>query len=300
MPDKNIYSLTLVLPQKDGAALTRLAGLIAKVDGILVGEMTVLSPQKAIDIKFSAPSQNDVKKQIANMLETEHLKVDFCIQSSGNRRKRLLICDMDSTLIGQECIDELADYAGVKAHVSEITERAMRGELDFDQALSERVGLLKDLPLSNLQNCFDERIALNKGAGVLAATMKKHGAKTVIVSGGFTYFTERIAKMAGFEHNQANTLIDDGAVLTGKVGRPILGRIAKKDALENFSNNSGGPASAVAIGDGANDLAMIQAAGLGIAYKAKPIVAQAAQCAIDHTDLTTALYFQGFKDEDFA
>lgn len=206
---------------------------------------------------------------------------------------------MDSTLIGQECIDELADYAGVKDRVSEITERAMRGEIGFEGALKERVSLLKGLPISSLQTCFHNRISLNDGAETLAQTMQAHGAKTVIVSGGFTFFTSRIAKLAGFESHQANTLIENGDSLSGEVGLPILGRQAKLDALKHHSAPFGGPETAIAIGDGANDLAMITAAGLGIAYYAKPTVAAAAHCAINYTDLTTALYFQGYSTDSF-
>ena len=207
---------------------------------------------------------------------------------------------MDSTLIGQECINELADFAGFKDHVAQITEKAMRGEIGFDGALKERVALLKDLPLSTLQTCFEERITLNRGADILARTMKAHGAETVVVSGGFTFFSERVAKAAGFEHHHANILLDNGQLLTGEVKQPILGREAKLATMRDYTRGMGGPISAIAIGDGANDLDMIIGAGLGIAYRAKPAVAAAADCAINHTDLTTALYFQGFKDEDFA
>lgn len=214
-------------------------------------------------------------------------------------RKRLLISDMDSTIIGQECIDELADAVGLKARISEITERAMRGELDFDTALTERVAMLKGLPLGELERTLSERITLNPGARTLIATMKAHGAATLLVSGGFTYFTSRVAGLAGFAGHQGNTLIDDGAALTGEVGRPILGREAKRMALlEAVRALGAGPEDALAMGDGANDLDMIRAAGLGVAYKAKPVVAAEATAAIRHTDLTAALYFQGYTAAD--
>jgi phosphoserine phosphatase len=300
MPDTNIHNITFVLSSAHTGTLDKIAGFVADIPSIFVQDIEVLSPARAIDLTADIEGVTNERSDIDKLLQQFDINADFCIQPSNTRRKQLLICDMDSTLIGQECIDELADYAGVKQYVSEITERAMLGELDFEQALTERVGLLKDLPLEKLQDCFDERIKLNEGAQTLAATMKKNGATTVIVSGGFTFFTDRIADKAGFDHNQANTLIDDGSKLTGEVGQPILGRDAKKQALEHFSAGIGGPKSALAIGDGANDLAMIQSAGLGIAYKAKPIVANAAHCAIQHTDLTTALYFQGFKDSEFA
>ena len=174
----------------------------------------------------------------------------------------------------------------------------MRGEIDFEGALTERVGLLKGLDLSVLQRCYTDRITINDGAKTLCKTMKAHGAKTVIVSGGFTFFTERIAKACGFEHHHANVLLSDRHTLAGKVQMPILGREAKREALESYSANIGGPANAIAIGDGANDLAMIQASGLGAAYYAKPAVAAAAHCAITCTDLRSALYYQGFSDDE--
>ena len=224
---------------------------------------------------------------------------DWAITPAANRRKRLLISDMDSTIIGQECLDELADFAGLKAEVSAITERAMRGELDFAGALTQRVAMLKGLNLSALEACHAERVRLNAGAQELVATMKAHGARAVLVSGGFRYFTSRVAAMAGFEADRANTLIDDGAVLTGAVGQPILGREAKLTALLEETAALGLTADdALAMGDGANDLDMIRAAGLGIAYKAKPIVAAETRARIEHTDLRAALFFQGYAISD--
>ena len=215
-------------------------------------------------------------------------------------RKRLLISDMDSTIIGQECIDEIADAVGLKAKISEITERAMRGELDFEAALTERVAMLKGLPLGALARTLEERITLNPGARTLIATMKAHGARTLLVSGGFTYFTSRVAELAGFESHQGNTLIDDGAALTGEVGRPILGREAKRTALLEAAAALGASADdTLAMGDGANDLDMIRASGLGVAYRAKPVVAAEAAGSIRHTDLTAALFFQGYKASEF-
>ncbi|OYW43426.1 MAG: phosphoserine phosphatase SerB [Rhodobacterales bacterium 12-64-8] len=225
--------------------------------------------------------------------------VDWAITPSANRKKRLLISDMDSTIIGQECLDELADFAGLKAEVSAITERAMRGELDFAGALTQRVAMLKGLGLEALAACHNERVRLNPGARELVATMKAHGARCVLVSGGFRYFTSRVAAMAGFEADRANTLIDDGARLTGGVGQPILGREAKLSALLEETAAFGGTAGdAVAMGDGANDLDMIKAAGLGVAYKAKPVVAAQTRARIEHTDLRAALFFQGYGVSD--
>jgi len=279
------YVLTLVLPKAN------------KVFGVSSPDML---SELAADVTLSQERAADLKDKIAAMIESSGIKVDYCLQPQKQRKKSLLICDMDSTLIGQECIDELADYAGVKDKVSAITERAMRGEIGFDGALKERVGLLKGLSLDTLQDCFDTRIHLNSGARILAQTMKQDGAKTVIVSGGFTFFTHRVAAAAGFDHHHANSLLDDGTHLSGEVGLPILGRDAKKQRLDEYAAPIGGPSSALAIGDGANDLAMIQAAGLGIAYYAKPAVAAAAHCQIRYTDLTTALYFQGYKASEFA
>jgi phosphoserine phosphatase len=226
--------------------------------------------------------------------------VDICVQPAAGRKKRLLIADMDSTIINVECIDELADFAGVKAKVSEITERAMRGELDFEGALRERVAMLKGLPLGDLQRAYDERVRLNPGARTLVRTMTAHGAKAFLVSGGFDFFTSRVAAAAGFDANRANTLIEDGDVLAGTVGTPILGREAKLAALKEEAANLGVPLSAtLAVGDGANDLAMIEASGLGVAYRAKPVVAAQAHAKVDHADLTALLYFQGYQASEF-
>jgi phosphoserine phosphatase len=227
--------------------------------------------------------------------ETPAAGTDWAITTTRNRRKRLLISDMDSTIIGQECLDELADFAGLKAEVSAITERAMRGELDFAGALTQRVAMLKGLNLSALEACHRERVRLNPGARELVATMKAHGARCVLVPGGFRYFTSRVAQMAGFQADRANTLNDDGVALTGEVGLPILGREAKLVALLEETAAFGGTADdAIAMGDGANDLDMIRAAGLGVAYKAKPIVAAETRARIEHTDLRAALFFQGY------
>lgn len=229
-----------------------------------------------------------------------HHATDAAVQPVANRRKALLLADMDSTIINVECLDELADYAGVKAQVAEITERAMRGELEFEGALRERVGMLKGLSLSALQAAYDERVRLNPGAGTLIRTMAANGARCVLVSGGFTFFTSRVAEIAGFHANRANTLIEADGALTGQVGEPILGREAKLTALKEEAEILGLDLSrTLAIGDGANDLAMIQAAGLGVAYRAKPIVAAQADAKVDHADLTALLYFQGYRADQF-
>jgi len=282
---------TIVLAKRDSDQFDKALGLLPCTQS-----HKLLSENKAYECLVP---DNVTQDDIFEALMDIKVQADICVQPTAGRKKKLLICDMDSTLIGQECIDELADFAGVKDRVSAITERAMRGEIGFEGALTERVKLLKNLDLSILKKCFDERITLNDGARTLCQTMKANGAKTVIVSGGFTFFTNLVAQACGFEAHHANTLIEEGKTLAGTVGLPILGREAKLEALNNHSANLGGPNTAIAIGDGANDLAMITAAGLGIAFYAKPLIAAKAHCAITHTDLTTALYFQGYKQCEF-
>ena len=228
------------------------------------------------------------------------LPVDYCIQPAEGRRKRLLIADMDSTIINVECLDELADFAGLKAEISAITERAMRGELAFEGALRERIGMLKGLQTTALQKTYDQRVRLNPGARTLVRTMAANGARCALVSGGFTFFTGKVAEAAGFHSHRANTLIEADGKLTGQVGEPILGKEAKLAALREGAAALDIPLSAtLAVGDGANDLAMIEAAGLGVAYRAKPIVAAQAAAKVDHADLTALLYFQGYSADEF-
>ena len=287
----NTQIATIVLAEKNANETVNVIQTLNANAGL-----KLLADHKAFE--FEVP-ENTKKEDIETAIKGLNIAADICVQAESGRKKSLLICDMDSTLIGQECIDELADFAGVKARVSEITERAMRGEIDFEGALIERVGLLKDLNLSVLETCFEERIRLNPGAITLCQTMKAHGAKTVIVSGGFTFFTQKVATACGFEAHHANVLLNDDCKLLGDVKRPILGRDAKRERLEEYSQSLGGAQNAIAIGDGANDLAMIKAAGLGVAFYAKPAVAAASHCAINHTDLKTALYFQGYRDSEF-
>lgn len=269
-----------------------LAGVRARVK-----EPRPLGPG-AIDLALDAEAVGPVRAAAEAALA--HLPVDLCVQAWNGRKKQLLVADMDSTIIGCECIDELADFAGVKAQVSAITERAMRGELDFEGALRERVAMLKGLPLGDLQRAYDERVRLNPGARTLVRTMAANGARCVLVSGGFTFFTGRVAEAAGFHANRANTLGEADGALSGTVGEPILGREAKLAALEEEAQAHGlTMAQALAIGDGANDLAMIAAAGLGVAYRAKPIVAAQADAKVDDADLTALLYFQGYTAADF-
>ena len=252
----------------------------------------------AIEIEILA-APNQIADARSFLSEAFGNTADIALLPAMNRKKKLLVSDMDSTIIQQECLDELAAYAGLKDEIAAITARAMAGELDFEGALTERVGKLNGLSLEALQQCFDERISLMPGAKTLTATMSANGAYCLLVSGGFTFFTSRVAAETGFNADKGNTLIDDGKTLTGDVGRPILGREAKLEALDDCAFANGITRSdALAMGDGANDLAMIEAAGLGLAVHAKPIVASAADAAINVTDLTAALYFQGYTDSE--
>jgi len=267
-----------------------------KMPSFEVGREHWLSPGKALDIAFHHdPVQvlERAKQHFAGQ------PVDVNVVKASNRRKKLLIADMDSTIINVECLDELADMAGLKPVIAAITERAMRGEIAFEAALRERVAMLRGLELAALEKVYEERIRLNPGAKTLLATMRKHGAHTLLVSGGFRYFTSRVAEATGFHGDQANELLHDGATLTGAVADPILGREAKLAALEKAVADLGISADdALAVGDGANDLAMIQRAGLGVAYYAKPLVAASAGASIQHGDLSGLLYLQGYSDAE--
>lgn len=226
-------------------------------------------------------------------------KVDIILQPLAHRRKKLLVADMDSTIIEQECIDELAGALGLRPAISEITERAMQGELEFEPALRERVGLLKGLAETELQRVYETQITETPGGRALCATMRKHGGTCALVSGGFTFFTERVAKAVGFTSNQANTLLVADGRLTGEVSDPILGREAKVSALKSLTSNLRiDPLETMAVGDGANDLGMIGEAGLGVAFHAKPVVAAAAPAQVNHGDLTALLYIQGYRSDE--
>ncbi|MGM4959477.1 phosphoserine phosphatase SerB [Bradyrhizobium barranii] len=257
----------------------------------------------AVDIPFGAQDnlQGDRHAIEQRLRELRgDLPIDIVVQPVGFRRKKLFLADMDSTMIGQECIDELADLVGMKAHVAAITERAMRGEIEFEPALRERVALLKDLPAGVVDEVLAKRITLTPGGRELVATMRAHGAYTCLVSGGFTLFTRAVAAKIGFQENRANELVVRDGKFTGEVKEPILGRAAKLatlvDLMESFDLDD---IDSVVVGDGANDLAMIQAAGLGVAYHAKPAVAAAAAARIDHGDLTALLYAQGYRRDEF-
>lgn len=226
--------------------------------------------------------------------------IDLAVQPAANRRKKMLLADMDSTMIGQECIDELADEAGVGAYVADITARAMNGELEFDAALRERVGLLKGLDQGVIAKVLAERITFTPGGRTLIATMKAHGGYAALVSGGFTAFTAHVAQALGFEEHRANTLHIENGRLTGTVGDPILGRDAKVAALYEITTRLGlSAADVMAVGDGANDLGMLGAAGAGVALHAKPSVAAQCDLRINHGDLSALLYLQGYTQSDF-
>jgi phosphoserine phosphatase len=253
----------------------------------------------AVDIPFASSEQ--IGAITGRLREARgDLPIDIVVQPEIIRRKKLFLADMDSTMIGQECIDELADFAGLKAHVAEITERAMRGEIEFEPALRERVALLKGLPAGVVDEVLAKRITFTPGGREVVATMRAHGAYTCLISGGFTLFTDAVATAIGFQENRGNRLLVKDGKLTGEVAEPILGRAAKLATLnelrESFDLDD---LDTLVVGDGANDLAMIQRAGLGIAYHAKPAVAAGAHARIDHGDLTALLYAQGYRREEF-
>ena len=274
------------------------------VDGALAvlpspGEAKWLFNEVAVDIPFTG--SEDVKAVEGRLRAARRdLPIDIVVQPAGFRRKKLFLADMDSTMIGQECIDELADFAGLKAHVAGITERAMRGEIEFEPALRERVALLKDMPVSVVDEVLKTRIKPTPGGRELVMTMRAHGAYTCLISGGFTPFTNAIAALIGFQENRANELIVGDGKFSGEVKEPILGRAAKLQTLidltESFDLDE---IDTLVVGDGANDLGMIQRAGLGVAYHAKPAVAAAAAARIDYGDLTALLYAQGYHRDEF-
>jgi phosphoserine phosphatase len=286
---------TLIAPETSSALDL---GLIAKVRAALGdAEVSVLSPNRAVDLYLPAQDASAARTTIADALHGA--KLDVIIQPANGRRKKLFLADMDSTMIGQECIDELADAAGLKAHVSAITERAMRGEIAFEPALRERVALLKGLPSDIVEKMIAERITLTPGGRALVQTMRKNGAYTALVSGGFTVFTGPIGTMIGFDMHRSNTLLMESGRFSGLVADPILGREAKRATLIELREARGlTAADTLAVGDGANDLAMLGEAGLGVAFHAKPIVVEAAHARIDHTDLHSLLYAQGYRDEE--
>ena len=282
-----MHVLTLIAPLGSDALTPALIARVA--EAVHGGLSVILSPGEAIDIPVvAAPDPAVIHAAL------DAAPVDAVVTPAAGRRKRLLIADMDSTIVTTETLDELAAYAGVHDRVAAITRRSMNGEIDFAAALRERVALLRGLPLDALAQTW-AATSLMPGAAELVATMRAHGAMAALVSGGFTYFTGRVAARLGFDMHRANTLLDDGTALTGEVGAPILDRAAKLDALHELAAAKGlGMADCLAVGDGANDLAMIRAAGLGVAFHAKPIVSAEARVRIDHCGLRALLFMQGY------
>ena len=254
-----------------------------------------IEADKACDLLFSggpAPARAALEGALG--------PVDVIVQGETGRRKKLLVADMDSTMITVECIDELADYAGLKAEVADVTERAMRGEMQFEEALRARVALLKDLEESAIDRCRAERVRLTPGAGALVRTMRRDGALTILVSGGFTRFAEPVGEEIGFERVIANRLLGEGGRLSGTVGEPIVGAETKRKALlDALAELSLDAEDTLAVGDGANDIPMIETAGLGVAFRAKPAAAAAADARIDHGDLTALLFAQGYARSEW-
>lgn len=287
--------LTLVAPR---AATTLDTATISLARDIVraSGETVILSPGEAVDI----PCPSTARDMLPELHTALGGKVDAVITAAQDRRKKLLVSDMDSTIVANETLDDLASLAGIGDKVAAITTRSMNGELDFATSLRERVALLKGLPVSLLEKAWQD-VRLNPGAVELVRTMRAHGAYTALVSGGFTFFTSRVAALCGFEENHANTLLtDESGHLTGAPGLPILGAQTKLDLLHKLtSHHTLANTATLAIGDGANDLPMLGAAGLGIAYFAKPVVRQAIAAQINHTSLRTALFMQGYPASAF-
>jgi phosphoserine phosphatase len=264
--------------------------------GAMPGAPVWLDEGVAADLPFGRTDRAGARAALEGLLPG----VDMVIQPSAGRTKQLLVADMDSTMITIECIDELADYAGIKPQIAEVTERAMRGELDFESALDARVALLKGLAESAIDRCHAERVVLMPGAQTLIRTMKAHGARTILVSGGFTVFADKVAEAIGFDRAISNRLGLAGGMLDGTVARPIVGSATKRDTLIAERDALGlAHEQTLAVGDGANDIPMIEEAGLGVAYHAKPKTAAAADARIEHGDLTALLYAQGYKRADW-
>lgn len=305
MPEQ--VSLTLVLTSPPGAGAIDEGALAAArlaLAGAEFSQERWLKDNEAWEALVAAADDHDLAplaRRIGRALAPRPIDVNLVHGDPANRRKKLLVADMDSTIIGQECIDELADVLGIKPRVSAITARAMRGEIAFESALRERVALLAGLDVREIERAVAERISANPGAGTLVATMKAQGAHCALVSGGFTLFTSRVAGALGFDSDHANQLVVEGGRLAGRVAEPVLGREAKRATLIALMERLDlAPADTMAVGDGANDLAMLEAAGLGVAFRAKPAVSAIADARIDHGDLTALLYLQGYRESEFA
>jgi phosphoserine phosphatase len=295
MPQSFPYVLNVVSAEADALAGPLRA---AAAEFGTAGEIVWLAPERAFDIPFlGRPSE----VLAAARATAAGMNADINVVPAEQRRKKLLIADMESTIIDCECLDELADLAGLKDKIAPITKRTMRGEIDFEQALRERVAMLKGLPVAALEQVYEQRVHLNPGAREVVASMRAYGALTLLVSGGFSFFAERVAKGCGFDRWQANRLVIEGGKLTGEVADPILDRDAKLRALEAaVAELNIDFADTIAVGDGANDVAMIERAGLGVGYYPKPILAKAADAVIAHSDLTTLLYLQGYSKKEIS
>lgn len=262
-----------------------------------------LAPREAWEAEFATNEVGGAARVRADVTAALHgltLDINTIVADPATRRNKLMVADMESTIIEQECLDELADFVGLRERISDITARAMRGELDFEQAITERVSLLAGLDQKALDEVYDHRVTLMPGAETLVRTMRKHGAHCALVSGGFTFFSEKICRRLGFDDHQANRLEIESGRLTGRIQQPILGRQAKLAALERLKKQLGlARPLTMAVGDGANDLDMIKSAGLGVAFRAKPVVAAEADASIAHGDLTALLYMQGYTRDEF-
>ena len=284
--------LTLISNTQDAAVSNKIKDKYVSL--LNASHCNWLNRNIALDIYFD----DEAPGEILHMLEAENL--DYAFQDPLTRSKKLLIADMDSTIINVECLDEIADFLGIKGKVSPITEAAMRGEINFEDALNERVSLLKGLNIAHLQTIFNERVKLNPGAITMVRTMNANGANTVLISGGFTYFTERVSKATGFKANYANILLHKNGELTGKVKKPIVDANTKIETLRQFQKKGNlKNCETIAIGDGANDIPMLLGAGIGVGYYPYPATAQASDVKIKHGDLTALLYLQGYTISDF-
>ena len=284
--------LTLISNTQDAAVSNKIKDKYVSL--LNASHCNWLNRNIALDIYFD----DEAPGEILHMLEAENL--DYAFQDPLTRSKKLLIADMDSTIINVECLDEIADFLGIKGKVSPITEAAMRGEINFEDALNERVSLLKGLNIANLQTIFNERVKLNPGAITMVRTMNANGANTVLISGGFTYFTERVSKATGFKANYANILLHKNGELTGKVKKPIVDANTKIETLRQYQKKGNlKNCETIAIGDGANDIPMLLGAGIGVGYYPYPATAQASDVKIKQGDLTALLYLQGYTLSDF-
>jgi len=295
MSDLNIVATLISNPARPGLTPALLQTAAEALQS--PSRTNILHEGVAADLLFTS-SDSEAEARLRHALADAPL--DIILQPAAQRRKKLFLADMDSTMIGQECIDELADLVGVKAHVAAITEQAMRGEIAFEPALRARVALLKALSADVVSRVIDERITLTPGGRALVRTMRANGAYTALVSGGFTLFTGIIGPMIGFNEHRSNLLEIENGLFIGTVAEPILGQQAKFETLLELRTKFAlEPHETMAVGDGANDLAMLREAGLGVAFYAKPKVAEAAHARIDHSDLTALLYAQGYRFDEF-